>query len=63
MREKRRYSIRKFTVGAGSVLIGLTLYSGINTVEASENNFETSIKVTNNSSEDDGTSEKRSHKR
>ncbi|MEB6228157.1 YSIRK-type signal peptide-containing protein [Mammaliicoccus sciuri] len=59
MREKRRYSIRKFTVGAGSVLIGLTLYSGINTVEASENNYETSIKVTNNSSEDDGTSEKK----
>ncbi|MER2036477.1 YSIRK-type signal peptide-containing protein, partial [Mammaliicoccus vitulinus] len=50
MRKKMRYSIRKFAVGVGSVLIGLTLYSGVNTVEASENSRETTFNISNSAS-------------
>ncbi|MCJ1765935.1 YSIRK-type signal peptide-containing protein, partial [Mammaliicoccus sciuri] len=39
MKNKQRYSIRKFTVGAGSVLIGLTIYAANDgVVNASEIN-------------------------
>ncbi|WP_371868767.1 YSIRK-type signal peptide-containing protein, partial [Mammaliicoccus stepanovicii] len=49
-----KYSIRKFTVGTASILVGATLFLGLNNEAAAQENHENNIEIKQSKSVNDG---------